>query len=79
MAASIARDRHAVADTNSLKVREIETFDAVRDIITRARELRDQGYEFWFEALYGKGTAADGVVADPASPSISQPACGRTP
>jgi len=78
IAASIARDRHAVPDTNSLKAREMENFDAVGDLITRAREWRDQGYEFWFEALYGRGLAADAAAADPASPSISQPAYGRT-
>ncbi len=58
VAASIARDRHAVADTKSLKVREAEAFGTIRDFITRARELRDQGYEFWFEALYGRPPAA---------------------
>ncbi len=78
IAASIARDRHAVPDTNSLKAREIANFDAVGDLITRTREWRDQGYEFWFDALYGRGLAADAVAANPASPSISQPACGRT-
>ncbi len=78
IAASIARDRHAVPDTNSLKAREMENFDAVGDLITRAREWRDQGYEFWFDALYGRGLAADAAAADPASPSISQPAYGRT-
>jgi hypothetical protein len=77
IAASIARDRHTVADTNSLKVHEIETFDAVRDLITRVRELRDQGYEFWFEVIYGKGLAAGAMAIDPKSRSISQPACGR--
>jgi hypothetical protein len=77
IAASIAQNRHAVPDTNSFKVREIEAFDAVHDLITRSRELRDQGYEFWFEALYGRGLAADAAV-NPASPSVSQLACGRT-
>ncbi|MGB8399408.1 DUF3141 domain-containing protein [Bradyrhizobium sp.] len=77
IAASIARDRHAVPGTNSLKVREIETFDAVRSLITQARELRDQGYEFWFETLYGRGLAADAAEADPVSASTSQPACRR--
>ena len=79
IAASIVRDRHAVPDINSLKVREIETFDAVSDLITRARGLRDQGYEFWFDALYGRSLAADTVTVNPASPSTYQPACGRTP
>jgi hypothetical protein len=57
IAASIARDRHAVPETNSLKVCELEMFDTVHDLITRGRELRDQGYEFWFEALYGKSSS----------------------
>jgi len=78
IAASIARDRHAVPDTNSLKAREIANFDAVGDLITRTRELRDQGYEFWFEALYGRGLVAGAVTVDARSRSISQPACGRT-
>ncbi len=79
IAASIARDRHAVPETNSLKAREIASFDAVRDLITRAREWRDQGSEFWFEALYGRALVADAVTVDARSRSISQPACGRTP
>ena len=78
IADSIARDRHAVPDTNSLKIHEIAAFDAVRHVIARTRELRDQGYEFWFEALYGRGLVADAVTVDAASPSTSQPACGRT-
>jgi uncharacterized protein DUF3141 len=78
IAASIARDRHAVPDTDALKVREIGTFDALRDIIVRARELRDQGYEFWFEALYGRGLAADAAAANQQSQSTSRPARGRT-
>jgi hypothetical protein len=45
VAASVARDRHAVLDTNPFKIREIEAFDAVRDSIARAREQRDRGYE----------------------------------
>ncbi|BBC00222.1 MULTISPECIES: DUF3141 domain-containing protein [Bradyrhizobium] len=76
IAASIARDRHAVADVNPLKNGEIEAFDAVRDLIPRARELRDQGYEFWFEALYGRGAAAEPAPVSPPSPTISEPACG---
>jgi hypothetical protein len=61
LAASIRQNRYAVPDTNSFKSREIESFDAVGDLITRARELRDQGYEFWFAAMYGvapSGSAA---------------------
>ena len=75
IAASVARDRHAVPDSDWFKSREIEAFDAVHDLITRAREQRDQGYEFWFEALYGR-TVADEPA--PVSPTISEPACGRT-
>jgi hypothetical protein len=78
VAASIVRNRHAVPDTNSLKVRETESFDAVRELITRTRELRDQGYEFWFEALYGWATAAERASVSSPSPTISEPACGRT-
>jgi hypothetical protein len=78
VAASIARDRHSVPDTNSFKVREVEAFNGVHDLITRVRELRDQGYEFWFEALYGKGHAADAGMANPKSRPTSQPAGGRS-
>lgn len=58
MAASVERDRHAISEENALKVREVESFEAVGEFIKRLRELRDQGYEFWFEALYGRGLAA---------------------
>ena len=78
IAASIARERHAVDDANPLKINEIEAFDAVRDFITRARELRDQGYEFWFEALYGRSAAADSAPVSPSFPANHEPACGRT-
>jgi hypothetical protein len=78
IAASIARDRHGVPESNSLKAREIETFDAVHDLITQVRELRDQSYEFWFEALYGRGVTAEPAPISPPSPTISEPACGRT-
>ena len=78
IAASVARDRHPVPDTEEFKTREIEAFGAVRDLITRTRELRDQGYEFWFEALYGRTGAAEPVPVSPPSPAISEPACGRT-
>jgi hypothetical protein len=54
VAASIARDRHAVSETNPLKLQETKAFDAARDLILQARELRDQAYEFWFDALYGQ-------------------------
>jgi hypothetical protein len=77
IAASILRDRHAVPDANSLKVRETESFDAVRELITRTRELRDQGCEFWFEALYGWATAPERASASSPSSTISEPACGR--
>jgi hypothetical protein len=69
IAASVARDRHAVADTDWFKSRETEAFDAMRDLITRARELRDQGYEFWFEALYGRAAAAEPAPTSPPSPT----------
>jgi hypothetical protein len=78
IATSVARDRHAVPDTNSFKAREIESIDAVQELITRSRELRDQGYEVWFEALYGQAAAAESVPVSPPSPTISEPACGRT-
>jgi hypothetical protein len=77
-AAAVARDRHAVPDTNSLKAREIESSDTVRDLITRTRELRDQGYEFWFEALFGRAADAEPSSVSSLSPTVSGPACGRT-
>jgi hypothetical protein len=43
-----------VPDTNPHKVREIKAIGAVGDAIARARQLRDQTYEFWFEAIYGR-------------------------
>ncbi|WP_430641440.1 DUF3141 domain-containing protein [Bradyrhizobium centrolobii] len=76
-AASVAQERHIVPDTNPLKAREIEAFDAVHELITRTRELRDQGYEFWFEALYGQGAAAGSAAGDPESRPTLQPASGR--
>ena len=78
IAASVAQDRHAVPDTNPLKAREIEAFDAVRDSIARAREHRDAGYEFWFEALYGRAVAAKPARISSPSPTISEPPGGRT-
>ena len=75
IAASVARDRHAVADADPLKKGEIQAFDVVRDLITRARELRDQGYEFWFEALYGRAT--EPVPVGLLSPTIDESAPGR--
>jgi len=53
IARSIERERHAVPETNPYKAKEIEAIGAVGDAISRARQLRDQGYESWFEALYG--------------------------
>jgi len=78
IAATVARERHAVLDTDPFKTREIEAFDAVHDLITRTRELRDQAYEFWFEALYGQGTAAEHAPVSSISPTASEPTCGRT-
>jgi hypothetical protein len=63
LAASVANERHAVSDDNPFKVREIETFDAVRAFIEQARRLRDQGFERWFQALYGGHLIADGARA----------------
>jgi len=76
IAASVARERHAVPDTNPFKTREIEVFDAVHDLIAQARELRDQGYEFWFEALYGRAVAAKPARISSPSPTISEPQVG---
>jgi hypothetical protein len=59
IAASVERDRHPVSEANPLKLREIETLEAIGESIKRFRELRDQSYEFWFEVLYGRGLAAD--------------------
>jgi hypothetical protein len=78
IAATVARERHAVLDTDPFKAREIEAFGAVHDLITRTRELRDQAYEFWFEALYGQGTAAEPAPVSSISPAASEPTCGRT-
>jgi hypothetical protein len=64
LAASIANDRHAVSDDNPFKGREIEAFDAVRDFIEQARRLRDQGFERWFQALYGGHVTADGASTE---------------
>jgi uncharacterized protein DUF3141 len=77
VAASVLRDRSSIPDTNRFKVREIEAFDAVRDLITKVREARDQGYEFWFEALYGRGHATSAAVLDPEHRPAPQ-ACGRS-
>ena len=77
MAARIAQDRHAVADTNPLKTSEVAAFDAMRDFITRGREARDQGYEFWFEALYGRAGAVTAAPVNPSSPTITELASGR--
>ncbi|WP_370140826.1 DUF3141 domain-containing protein [Bradyrhizobium sp. USDA 313] len=77
-AALIRADRHAIPDTSPFRVQEIEAFETVRDLLTRARELRDQGYEFWFEALYGRAVAAEPALISPPIPMISKPTCGRT-
>jgi hypothetical protein len=53
LAAAVARDRHAVADDNPAKAREIETLNAVRDFVAEWRCLRDLAYERMFAALYG--------------------------
>jgi hypothetical protein len=68
----------AESNSNPLKVRELESSDAVRDLVTRARELRDQGYETWFEVLYGRAVAADTVPGIRPFPTSSELACGRT-
>jgi hypothetical protein len=75
IAESILRDRHAVPDSNPLMVRELETSDAVRDVVTRARELRDQGYEAWFEALYGRTGSTEPAPAGAPFPMSSESAC----
>ena len=59
------------------EARAARAFDTVRDLILRARELRDQGYEFWFEALFGRALAAESAPTGPPSPTNSEPACGR--
>ena len=69
LAGSIRGNRHAVLDTHPLKMRETESFDAARDLVTRIREFRDLACETWFEALYGRGperrdqTEADELLA----------------
>jgi hypothetical protein len=77
VAASILRDRSTIPDTSRFKVREIETFDAVRHLIAKGREVRDQGYEFWFETLYGRKLAADVGAPDSEPQPASQSAYGR--
>jgi hypothetical protein len=71
VAASVERDRHAVSEENPLKLREIETFEAVEEFIGRIRKLRDQGYEFWFEALYGAADAATSSTTPRSTPPAS--------
>ena len=41
------------------------------------KRLRDRGYEFWFEALYGWATAAERASVSSPSPTIAEPACWR--
>ena len=77
VAASILRDGSTIPDTNRFKVREIEAFNAVRHLITKGREVRDQGYEFWFEALYGRDPATNVVAPNPEPQPASQSAYGR--
>ena len=77
-AVSIRGNRHAVPDTNPFKARETEGFDAVRDLITHARELRDVGYEAWFEALYGRAIGTEPAAISPAASTDSRPAHGST-
>jgi hypothetical protein len=59
LARSLARERHSVPDTNPHKVKEGEVIGTVGNAIARARQLRDQTYEFWFEAIYGSDLAAE--------------------
>jgi hypothetical protein len=73
IAASVERDRHAISEENALKVREVESFEAVGEFIKRLRELRDQGYEFWFEALYGRGLAAGANSSETTVRPLSPP------
>jgi hypothetical protein len=76
VAASLDRERHAAPETNPLKIHEIEAFDAVRAFIAKVREVRDQGYESWFEALYGGDLAAD-VAAPNLEPLPASQSAGR--
>jgi hypothetical protein len=78
IAESIIHDRHAAPDSNPLRVREVEASDAMRDLITGVRELRDQGYEACFEVLYGRADNTEPAPASAPLPTISEPACGRT-
>jgi len=78
IAESILHDRHVVPNSNPLRVREVEASDAVRELITRVRELRDQGYEAWFEVLYGRADTTELALANAPISTISEPACGRT-
>ena len=77
IAAAMQRDRHSIPEANSFKIHKNRTFDAITELITQASELRDQSYESWFEALYGRPIAAEPAVVNPPSSTISEPACGR--
>jgi hypothetical protein len=77
IAESILHDRHAVPDSSPFRVREVEACDAVRDLITGVRELRDQGYEAWFELLYERAVAVEPAASVPI-PTSYEPASGRT-
>jgi hypothetical protein len=55
LAATIEKDRHAVADDNPLKAAEIQASTWVRYFIEQGRRVRDQGFERLFQILYGQG------------------------
>jgi hypothetical protein len=77
LAAAVARDRHAVADDNPSKAREIETLNAVRDFVAEWRCLRDFAYERMFAALYGSPRPRPGTSKQNTPDPATQTAAGR--
>jgi hypothetical protein len=80
LAASIGKDRHAVADDNPLKAAEIQASVTVHDFIEQWRRVRDHSFERWFQILYGgsEATLTEGIArAEPAQ--TPQCECGTNP
>lgn len=57
IASTIRADRHAVSDDAPLKKAEAATFDAIHEILTQGRIVRDEVLEKAFDRLYGSGTS----------------------
>ena len=72
LAASIAKDRHAVPDDNMFKAQEIAILNAIRDSVEQMRRVRDAAFERLFQAIYGGGSVvADDVQANMESRSTA--------